>query len=249
MILYRQYRQYRQNRRTIMTTRIRANIQVGANWEEFKTRCKLNGQTATEVINACINSYLASSETIASQAPQGFIDNRTREIVRQELPPSLKAVAESVRASLLSEIEQLKSDLAQIRHLDQTSVEPTESNPSTSNIIKNSHTEPFHNSKNQSENSLVSQSKCDTIFLVDKSEGEKDIQVSYSGEQEANEINRHLKNSTLPPAISSRTLAKILGVNGSTVSRWRIRWANGKCYNLAVEHGYEPDVRGGWSEK
>lgn len=229
-----------------MNNRIRANIQVGANWHDFRQRCQLNGTSATEVLNNCINSYMANSETIANQAPQGYLEDRAREIVRQELPPSLKAVADSVRASLLSEIEQLKSELAQMRHLDQVSVEPTKSYSDSSNTMKNSQTKPFHKANNQPGNLIVSQLFCDTIDLVDKSEGEKEIQNLNSSPTEVNNSSQNQENLTFAPPISSRALAKILGVNGTTVSRNRIKWANGQKYDLALRHGYEPGDRGGW---
>ena len=91
-----------------MTDRIRANIQVGANWEEFKQKCKTEGTSASQEINKFINAYLATSETISSNADPTWIEDRTRELVRKELPPTLKAFGNSLNASIGSRFEQIE---------------------------------------------------------------------------------------------------------------------------------------------
>ena len=229
-----------------MNNRIRANIQVGANWEEFQQKARHNNTSASELIRKWINAYLADSETIASQASPNWIEEKTLQMIRQELPPNLEAVTKMIKTYVTSELDRFKQDLTQSEHLNQATIDINPVQNRSDNIILSSASDCLDRALDLKDEIASSGIAVEQIERSDLSEIIKDDIPAKDGIMSSEAPGKSDVLTSKPKIISNRELGRLIGKHHVTLSRWRRRWGELPSDHEIKLSGWQPTPDGKW---
>ncbi len=230
----------------IQIKKMRANIYVGKNWEEFKEVCRGKGTSASAQIQKWINGYLGQSETISEQAHPGWVRETINEGIRRSVPPSLEILQDNLKKWTTAQIEQLKEEITDFERLNKNIKISQQLQNRSQDINLNSQKELPEPLPKESKLSVSHSKNCDTLKGTEK---KTNLLGDTPGSDFIDSSICTLKTQQDQPekkSLSNREFSRLIERNSGSVSKWHKSFLKLPESHVVRQSGYVPAPRARW---